>query len=280
MLASRALLTIMPGMSTTPPIPASLFIGGLPQDARSAFDLASSAHYASVALPSRHDELAPEVLSATGRRHVKKILEMRHLSADALRLATPRTGLTDAANVDEVMTHARAAIELAHDLGIQTLSLNAGPADDKGKLNSVAESALRELAEQADRSGLRLAISADQPAAISQMLAALGSNQVQANLEPARILAAGVDPLKAAEMLAGKLAQFTAADAVRMGASLQFAELGRGQIPLAQLLRILHEQNFRGPFVVDVRQLGDPASAAHHASETLRRLFADAAEHS
>lgn len=261
-------------MSTTPPIPASLFLAGLPQDARSAFDLAASAHYAAVALPSRHEELAPEVLSETGRRHVKKVLETKHLTADAIRLATPRTGLTDASNVDQVVAHARAAIDLAHDLGIHTLSLNAGPADEKGNLNATAESALRELAEQADRAGLKLAISAEQPAAVEQMLKALSSNQVQANLEPALILAAGVDPIKVAESLAGKLAQFTAADAVRSGTTLQYAELGRGQIPLAQLLHLLREQNFHGPLVVDVRQLGDPATAAHHASDVLRRLLA------
>lgn len=260
-------------MSTTPPIAASLFLAGLPQDARSAFDLAASAHYASVALPSRHQELAPEVLSSTGRRHVKKILETKHLSADAIRLATPRTGLTDASNIDQVMTHALATIELAHDLGIHTLSLNAGPTDEKGKLNNIAESALRELAEHADRAGLRLAISAEQPAAIEQMLQALNSNQVLANLEPARVLAAGADPVKVAEALAGKLAQFTASDAVRAGTTLQYAELGRGQIPLAQLMDLLREQNFHGPLVVDVRQLGDPASAAHHASDVLRKLL-------
>jgi len=44
------------------------------------------------------------------------------------------------------------------------------------------------------------------------------------------------------------------------------AWLGEGQLPLPELVGLLREQGFAGPWVVDVRGLGDGAGAARRAA--------------
>jgi sugar phosphate isomerase/epimerase len=51
------------------------------------------------------------------------------------------------------------------------------------------------------------------------------------------------------------------------------AVLGEGQLPLRELVAMLREQGFDGPWVVDVRELGDGAGAARRAAEVLRGVM-------
>ena len=69
------------------------------------------------------------------------------------------------------------------------------------------------------------------------------------------------------------IGQVTAADAIRGGKSVRATFLGEGQLPLPELMEILEEQGFRGPLVVDVRDLSDSAEGARHAAEVLDRLL-------
>ncbi len=93
-------------MSNSPLIPAALSIDGLAGDARSSFDLAAGAHYRGIAFPTNHSELTPDELGQSARRHLKTILAAKHLSVDSIRIATPRTSLTDAATIDQTLDNA------------------------------------------------------------------------------------------------------------------------------------------------------------------------------
>ncbi len=98
-------------------------------------------------------------------------------------------------------------------------------------------------------------------------------DRARINLDPARLLAAGEDILKDTESLAGLIGQLTAADAIRAGSTTRPTFLGEGQLPLPELLEILHEQGFQGPTIVDLHNLPDPTAAAHHAAKVLEKLL-------
>lgn len=271
-------------MADRSPIPAALSLDGLAAaDARSAFALAADAGYRGIAFATNHRELNPESLGESARRHLRTILAAKRLQIDSLRAASPKGGLADSRTIDATLTSAHQALTLARELSVRTVSLHLGPLAEPtaGNLSplptAVSEStlisALRELAQQADASGLTLALSANSTPALARLLKAVDFDGAKINLDGARSIAAAEDPLQTAGNFGDRIAQFTASDAVRSGSSVRVAMLGEGQLPLLELNEILQEQGFRGPLVVDVRDLPDGPAAARHAAEVLRRLF-------
>ncbi|HVX84115.1 MAG TPA: sugar phosphate isomerase/epimerase family protein [Phycisphaerae bacterium] len=260
-------------MATHPHIPAALSLDGLNTDARGAFDLAAEAGYEGIAFATNHPELTPGNLGESARRHVKKLLEARRLAIASVRAAAPRTGLADAATIDRTVDNARTAIRLAHDLGVGTVALNIGNVAVDGAGEAAAVGALRELAGHADAAGVTLALGAETAGSLEKLLAQVNFDRARANLDTARMIAAGEDPLPIAEALAARVGQFTAGDAVRAGKSTRSAFLGEGQLPLVELLEILGDIGFHGPTVVDVRDLADAAGGARHAAAVLEKAW-------
>ncbi|MGN6366988.1 MAG: sugar phosphate isomerase/epimerase family protein [Phycisphaerae bacterium] len=260
-------------MSTPSPIPAALALDPLGDDARAALAIASDARYRGISFATNHAQLTPDELSATGRRDLKRILASKHLSLDAIRIAAPRTSLADPATIDRTLENARKGMNLAHDLGVSTIALNVGNLADAKTPADTLVSAIRELAQHADAAGLTLAIGSDSSDILAGLLKRVDYDRARSNLDTARIIAAGEDPLKVAENLADSIGQLTAADAVRAGNNLRATFLGEGQLPLPDLLEILQEIGFHGPTIVDPRDLSDPATAATHAAQVLAKLL-------
>ena len=274
-------------MSTTSRIAAALSLDSLGPDARAAFDLAADAGFAGIAIPTNHPQLAPADFGDSARRHFKKTLEHRHLSIDSIRIAAPRQGLADAATIDRTLANARAAITLAHALGVRTVSLYTGGLSNvpnpqaTGALSSTnaalsmdtIAAATRLLASEADKAGITLALSSDSPTRLQELLNLLAAPHLRANLEPASLLAAGDDPVAIAAALGNRIGQFTAADAIKAGRQLRAVELDQGQVPLADLFLQLKAQHFMGPTVVDLRDLPNTPQAAYRAAEVLRRVM-------
>lgn len=269
-------------MNDHPPIPAALSLDGLPTtDARAGFDFAAASCYRGIAFATNHAQLNPDALGVTARRHVKTILATKHLQIDSLRAAAPLGGLTDATTIDRTLDNARKAIGLARELGVATVALHIGdlvPQDaanrpSGGIPDSTIVSALRQLAQHADAAGLTLALSSSgDPLALASILKQVDFDRAKVNLEGPQLLAQS-DPLHAAHLFAGSVGQLTASDGIRRGHSLHAAPLGEGQLPLAELLQLLDEQGFRGPLVVDVRDLPNALAGAHHAAQVLARLL-------
>ena len=260
-------------MSSTAPIPASLSIDGLTGDARSSFDIASHSGYHGIAFPTNHPELMPDRLDQSARRHLKTVLASKQLEVDAIRVAVPRTSLTDTATIDRTLDNARKAFLLAHDLGVSTISLHVGNLAGSKMPPSTIVAAIRELAQHADAAGLTLALGSDTAGPLAGVLKQVDYDRARINFDPARMIAGGEDALKLAEEHAGLIGQVTAADAVRAGNSVRAAFLGEGQLALPELMAILQEQGFAGPMLVDVRDLADGAAGARHAAHVLEKLM-------
>jgi sugar phosphate isomerase/epimerase len=263
-------------MANTPAIPAALAIDGLTNlDARASFDVAASAGYRGIAFATSHAELNPEALGPSARRHVRTILGTKGLGIESLRAAAPRGGLTDAATIDRSLENARKGIVLARELGIRTVSLNVGRLGHQaGLTESTIIAALRELAQQADASGLTLALAAEGGVeALARIIKAVDFDRARINLDAARAIGEGENLLSGAEWAAGRIGQFTAADAIKSGRGVRAVPLGEGQLPLRELAGLLRDHGFQGPWVVDVRDLADGADAARRAAALLRKFL-------
>jgi sugar phosphate isomerase/epimerase len=257
-------------MNNPPRVAAALSLDGLSSDARAGFDLAAAAGFRSIAFATNHPQLAPAELGQTARRHVRKILQAHDLSFASVRVAVPRSGLADAGTVDRTVDNTKQAIDLAHALGVSTVTLEIGNIPDAGSEASSLLAATRELAEHAGRAGVILALGSDRSERLRDLLAQLASQDVRANASPARAVAGGEDAVLAMARLAGLVGQMTVADAVRAGSSVRAVPLGEGQVAWPEVWRALRDQDFRGPIVVDVRDLPDGPSAARGAADTLR----------
>jgi sugar phosphate isomerase/epimerase len=255
------------------PIPAALAIDGLPGDTRSALDLAASVRYQGVSFATNHPELAPDQLGQSARRHFKTTLSSRRLAIDSIRVAAPRGALTDTETIDRTMDNARKAFLLAADLGVKTVALNVGNLGTSKVPASTIVAAVRDLAQHADAAGLSLALGSEGAQHLRGLIKDVDYERATVNFDAARLIEAGDDPLKVAEEMAGIIGQVTAADAIRAGKSARATFLGEGQLPLPELMEILEEQGFRGPLVVDVRDLTHSAEGARHAAEVLGRLL-------
>jgi sugar phosphate isomerase/epimerase len=260
-------------MSDDRSIPAALAIDGLSGDARGAFDLASSARYRGISFATNHAELTPDQLGQSARRHLRTTLSSRHLAIEAIRVAAPRGALTDAETIDRTMDNARKAFLLAADLGVKTVALNVGNLGTSKVPESTIVAAVRDLAQHADAAGLSLALGSEGAQHLRGLVKDVDYERATVNFDAARLIEAGDDPLKTAEEMAGIIGQVTASDAIRAGKSVRATFLGEGQLPLPELMAILDEQGFRGPLVVDVRELSDGAAGARHAAEVLDRLL-------
>jgi sugar phosphate isomerase/epimerase len=273
-------------METNRTIPAALAIDGLSGvDARGGFDLAAGAGYRGVAFATNHPELNPEALGPSARRQVKAILAGKGLRVESVRAAGPRGGLSDSGTIDRTLEQARKAMTLAREMGVGTVAVYVGMLEDRHADAAqpaprqasapvppeTVVAALRELAQQADAAGLTLALSAGGGIeALARVLKAVDFERAQVNLDGAGLIGAGEDVLAAADLLAGAVGQLTASDAVKSGRGVRAAVLGEGQLPVRELVALLHAQGFAGPWVVDVRDLADGAAAARRAAEVLR----------
>ncbi|MCL2641463.1 MAG: sugar phosphate isomerase/epimerase [Phycisphaerales bacterium] len=263
-------------MNNDTPIPASLAIDAFTVDARNAFDIAADARYHGIAFATNHPELMPDQLGHTARRHLKTMLAGKRLEIDAIRIAAPKGALTDPTTIDRTLDGAQKAFLLARDLGVKVVSLNVGNLVDNKVPHSTLIAAIRQLAQHADAVGggeLTVSLSGDASEPLRSMLKEVDYDRAAANLDTANTLAAGEDILLAAEALAGVIGQLTAADVIRAGKTIRPTCLGEGQLPLHELLEILADQGFRGPMVVDVRDLPDGEAGARHAANVLRKLL-------
>lgn len=263
-------------MCSTAVIPAALAIDGLSNlDARGSFDVAAAAGYRGIAFATSHGELNPEALGPSARRHVRTILGAKGLGLESLRAAVPRGGLTDAATIDRTLENARKGMVLARELGISTVSLNVGRLGEQaGVPETTVIAALRELAQQADSSGLTLALAAEGGAeSLGRIVKAVDFERARINLDAGRAIGEGEDLLAGAEWAAGHIGQFTVADVIKSGRGVRAVPLGEGQLPLRELAALLREQGFQGPWVVDVRDLADGTTGARRAAEVLRKIL-------
>lgn len=260
-------------MNHAPRIPAALSLDGLGDDVRASIILAAESGYAGIAFPTNHPQLQAQDFGFTARRHLQRILESHQLGLQSIRIAAPRAGLCDPTTIDRTVDNALKAIVLAHDMGVGNVSLHAGMISDLKVSSSTLESAVREITDQAQRTGVTLSLSADSTSKLETLLTHCQNTNLRAILAPGQTIADGEEPIQAAHLLAGQIGLVALSDAIRSGNAVRAVELGQGQVPWAELFQTLREQEFRGPLVVDVRELTNAPNCAAQAATTLRPLL-------
>ncbi len=230
-----------------------------------AFDWVSQVGFRSVQLDAAVPGLRPRELSERSRKDLVASMSRRGLMVSGVDLFIPRKHYLDPAHVDRAMAVTVEAIGLAHDLGRVPLHLGLPMKDLTGDVKSA-------LLEAADGRGVRLAVQCeDQLVSGAAWVSKEQGGTVGLSLDPATLLALGMDPVKTvhqhAAILAGArlsdaLLQAEAGDSGSVGSGIRCA-VGEGELDvMLYRLALALVKGRSGPVVLDLRGLARADLAA------------------
>lgn len=222
-------------------------------------------------------ELAPDRLTATGRREFRTLLRGFNLGLAAV--ACPiRRGLDVADDQSRRVDHVRKVMQLATDLGCPTVvvPLPKLPGEEPTPRAAVLREVLADLGGFADRVGVRLAVEPglDPGDAVAEYLDGFGAGGLAVCYDPANFLLNRLDPVAALSALGGRLATVHARDGRATSVSGGGAEVpvGAGDLDWFTLIATLDAVGYAGFLTVDREGGPDRAGDVAAGVKFLRRF--------
>lgn len=206
-------------------------------------------------------ELAPDSLTATGRREFRNLLRSFDLGLAALHVPV-RRGLDVAQDLQPRLERIRKAMQLAFDLGAGRVVVACPklPEDENSPRAQLLRESLAALGAFGDRIGCAVAleIGFDPAAKVKEYLTTFDTGGLKVTYDPANFLLHGHDPLANLMPLAGLVAHVHARDARSAGLSrgLQEVPVGAGDVDWMALTATLQVLEFGG-FMTVKREQGD-----------------------
>jgi sugar phosphate isomerase/epimerase len=206
-------------------------------------------------------DLAPDILSQTGRRELRHLLRAQNLELAALGCPL-RRGLDLAHNQEARIDHVKKVLSLSFDLGPRLVIVQGGsiPADSETPAARGLCEAVSALGRHADRVGAVLALVTGLESALelARFLDRFDTGTLGASLDPANMLIAGFDPVESGRTLGARIKYVVARDTRQTGPNRSAEEvpLGHGDIDWMQLLGMLEEIEYRGWLTI-ARDSGD-----------------------
>lgn len=220
-------------------------------------------------------EVAPENLSDTGRRALRRFLEGLDLKVASVELPT-RRGYNVAERLEERIAATKRALTLSYQLRAPIVTNGLGPlAEDPQDPGRILQAeAMREIGQFAEHVGAVFAITpgSEPPAPLRQFLESFDSAGLGVNYDPASVLLAGFDAVEGVRELGPWIRHTDARDAVPGTRSRRGQEvaLGRGSLDWLEYLGALEEFDYRGWFVIQPSSADDPLAEAANAVKFLQ----------
>lgn len=220
----------------------------------------ASLGFRSVQLDGTLAGIRPRELSGRARKDLVALLSRLSLGIAGVDLFIPPSHFSDDAQVDRALAALVAGIELAADFGRVPVSFALD-------ISELRDDVVDAIVEAADGHAVPLAVHHEQDvAALKQWLEKVDQNVIGAGLDPAAALARKGKAVNAAAALGKKLMVARLCDQVS-GDAVRCA-VGRGDLELSGYRVALDlAAHRRGPVVLDVRGMTDPANAAAQAAK-------------
>lgn len=260
-----------------PVLPIAIQLAGLRMPLKQGLHTAARLGAGGVEIDAR-GEINPKDLSATGLRHLRKMLEDSNLRVSAVGFAT-RRGYNVMEDLDRRVEGTKQAMQFAFKLGANVVTNWVGriPADRQGPEWDTLIAVLTEIGRFGERAGARLAARTGSESAetLASLIAALPEGALAVDFDPGGLVVNGFSPLDAIAALGRDVACFHARDAVRdlaRGRGLEVT-LGRGSVDFAALLGALEEHGYRGYVTVERTAAENPVREYADAVEYLKSLW-------
>jgi sugar phosphate isomerase/epimerase len=204
-------------------------------------------------------DLAPDRLTETGKRDLRRLLSSHGLELTALGCPL-RHGLDEPTNLQPRIDHICRVLTLSFELGARVVIVSAGRmADDPAEPRAaVMRESLLAVSRHADRvgAGLGLTTGLESGETLKKALDVLDTGGLGVNYDPAAMLVGGFDPVQSLAPLKDRLVHTHARDARRVNPSrLEEVPIGHGDLDWMQYLATLGGLDYRG-YVVIAREAG------------------------
>ena len=235
---------------------------GLP--IRSALQEASRLAVSGVQVDAIGD-IAPDALTATGRREFKTLLRSYNLELTALNCPL-RRGLDQAEQLQPRLEHLRKVMQLAFDLECRKIivPLPKIMTDAMSPRALTMRESLSALAGFGDRMGTRVAVEPglDDGPTVRDYLGSYDSGSLAINFDPANFLVNGYDPITTLANLGSLIIHTDARDArtATVSGGAREVPVGAGDIDWMIYFATMESVEYRGFIVVD-REGGDRRGA-------------------
>jgi len=217
-------------------------------------------------------DLAPEALSRSGRRELKKFVADHGLEFSAL-CADYGKGFTNPNLNDELVEKTKACMDLALDLGTRVVTTHIGTLRSEDEPGwKAAHEALSELAAYGDSRGVLVASETGPESAevLLRFLQGVKGASVGVNYDPANLVRNGYDAIGGVGILRDYIWHTHAKDATRKDS--REVPLGEGDVDVPMWVAALDEIGYRGYLTIERESGDDPVGDISRAIRMLRAL--------
>ncbi|MBC8552663.1 MAG: sugar phosphate isomerase/epimerase [Candidatus Brocadiales bacterium] len=237
---------------------------------------ASTLGFKGIQIDATQREIAPENLSQTGRRELKRIIDLNKLCICALG-GELGVGFINHNEFDFIIKRTKEIINLALDLqtSIVTVQIGSIPTDNGSTHWHAVNTALSEVGQHAENYGCRLAVKAsyDNYPTLKDFLKSLYTEGVKLIYDPASLMTTNLDPIKGVYELHEYIIHTNLWDTRQTEEGRQIeVPIGEGIIPVEEFASALDSTGYHGFYVINSKTMQDPIENIKKGKEFLDRF--------
>ena len=237
---------------------------------------ASALGFKGIQINATQNELSPEDLSQTGRRELKRILDISKLHLCALS-GELGAGFINENQFDFLIKRTKQIINLALDLQTTIITIQIGkiPTETGSAHWNTVSSVLNEIGMHAENYGCRLAARAsfDSFSTVKEYLTSLQTQGIRLIYDPATFMLNNLDPIKGLYELHEYIEHTSLWDTRQTGEGRNIeVPIGEGVTPVEEFVSTLESIGYYGFYVINSKGTPQPIESIKKGREFLERF--------
>ncbi|MFQ5965752.1 MAG: sugar phosphate isomerase/epimerase family protein [Candidatus Scalinduaceae bacterium] len=220
--------------------------------------------------------LTPEDLSQTGRRELKRIIDINRLRLCALS-GELGAGFVNENEFDFLIKRTKEIINLALDLQTNIITIQIGniPTDTDSTHSHAISTALNDIGRHAENYGCRLAakVTYDDYSKLKKFLESLETQGIKLIYDPASLMTNNLDPIKGIYELHEYIVHTNLWDTRQTGEGRYIeVPIGEGIVPVQEFTSTLESIGYYGFYVINSKTTQQPIESIKKGKEFLERF--------
>lgn len=237
---------------------------------------ASTLGFNGIQIDATQKDITPENLSATGRRELRRIIDINRLRLCALG-GEIGIGFINENEFDFLIKKTKEIINLALDLQTDIVTVQIGniPIDTDSTHSHAVRAALNEVGLYAENYGCSLAakVTFDNYSILKEFLTSLHTQGIKLIYDPASLMINNLEPIKYIYELHEYIAHTNIWDTRQTGEGRRIeVPIGEGILPVEEFLSGLESIGYHGFYVINYKGVQQPIENIKRGKEFLGRI--------